>query len=85
MIVADFRVIKQTLEFNTMKIAVIGGTSNIVDPDTQIKLSKDDSLIIDAEAFFIIDETETAVSPYIERWAKERGVAYISEFCTVMY
>ena len=60
-----------------MKVAIIGGTSNIVDPDTQIQISKDDSVIIDEEDLFIIDETETAVSPYIKKWAKENKIPVI--------
>ncbi len=60
-----------------MKVAILGATSGVIDPDTQFKLLKDDVIIVDREEYFIIDERETSVSPYIERWAKEHRIPII--------
>lgn len=60
-----------------MKVAILGRTTNMVDPDSQLKLSKDDTIIIDEEDLFVIDETEKAVSPYIKKWAEKNKYSII--------
>ena len=63
-----------------MKVAIFGDTSNIVDLDSQIKLSKEDTIITNSYNPFIIDGSESDVAFYVEKWAKEHNIPVIEMY-----